>query len=308
MSEVLRLKRLRLLLLVVWLAVPFRLAWMQWVERFYLIKHPLNARVAERLAWRGAIVDRHLRPVALSKSSKRFYPCGSLTAHWGGYYSTKFGLAGAERWKNELLRERRGSDGKTSLAGHRLRLSLDLEIQRQLPGWLGKSAGAALVVDLDSGQLLGSFSSPTFEPARVEVEWPLWQKDPAAATLNRPLLGLYPAGHFRTRWGEAMAVLPAHSQHLMDWTGPREIDGQWLMAPIHLAHTVLRAGSPLSLSQLYSEHRRLWEPPKSWWKSLPWKEGRYREMVQWRAQRVEWLLQLRGHQLWLAIREDPVSP
>ena len=298
-----RLLRLRFLLIVMWLAVPLRLAWMQWVERFDLIKHPFNARVEERLAWRGSMVDRNLLPIAVSKSSKRVFPEGALAAHWSGYYSLKYGLAGGERWKHELLRERRGSDGKTSLAGHRLRLSLDMQLQRLMPAWLDSQAGAAMVVDLDSGQVLASYSAPTFEPSRVEVDWNRWQREESAPTLNRPLLGLYPAGKLWRAWEKQFESLPRHSELLMDTTLPRQLDGQWLLSPVHVAQVVLKAGSSLPLSQLHSSYRQIWNPPAAWWKSLPWKHRQFREDVVWRGQLVEWEVQLRGHQLWLALRE-----
>jgi cell division protein FtsI/penicillin-binding protein 2 len=255
-----RLGQVQWTFLLIMLMVPLRLAILQWVWRPQLNSHPYNGRLQERLALRATVSDRRGHRIAYSDGNRRVYPFGSLLAHWTGFYSLHYGVAGLERWKQELLRERREQDGVTSRPGHTFKASLDLSAQRRLQANFPDMDGAALVVDLDRGQVLAACSRPDFEPSRVGVDWSLWQKDARAPLLNRPFLGLYPAGPLWTDWESQFRSLPHRPATLMDWAEPHSIDGQWLISPAHVACVILHLGSPLPLSQTYSEHRRTWAP------------------------------------------------
>ncbi|MFN8612154.1 MAG: hypothetical protein U0931_31710 [Vulcanimicrobiota bacterium] len=254
-----RLTRIKWMFLVILLAVPLRLVSLQLLWRDQLNTDPHNSRLQEKLAYRGRILDRNGTPLAASRGEHRVYPHGQVAAHWTGFCSLERGVGGAERWKNELLRERREEDGVHSRRGHELRLSLDLGLQRRLLGYFPDRRGAALVTDLDRGQVLAAVSEPAFQPARVGRDWRKWQTDEGAPLLNRPFLGLYPAGPMATAW--RWETLPRRPNLLMDWTPPQAVKGQLLISPAQLAYRLLQSGSPLPLSQLCSEHVQAWKAP-----------------------------------------------
>jgi len=255
-----RLTRVKWGFLLLMLAVPLRLITLQWAYRHQLNTHPYNSRLQERVAFRGRVLDRNGQVLAVSRGDQRVYPQGTLTAHWTGFYNSSRGVAGVERWKNELLRERREVDGLTSLPGHELRLSLDLVLQRRLLGVFPATEGAALLVDLNRGQVLAAISEPSFQPVRVGAEWREWQHDIKASLLNRAFLGLYPAGSLAATWELQWQELPRRPVTLMDWAGTEPVAGQVLISPAQLAYAVLRRGSSLPLSQLYSDHEQTWKP------------------------------------------------
>ncbi|MBS2039328.1 hypothetical protein JST97_30365 [bacterium] len=253
-----RLTRIKWGFLLVLLAVPLRLVALQVLWRDQLNSDPHNSRTQERLAYRGRILDRHGALLACSHGERRVYPQGQLTAHWTGFCSPDRGVAGAERWKTELLRERREDGGKTSRRGHDLRLSLDLGLQRRLLGYFPNLPGAALLIDLDRAQVLAAVSEPGFQPARVGRDWRKWQSDSQAPLLNRAFLGVYPAGALATSWD--WKRLPRRPVLLMDWTEPQVVKGQLLISPVQLAYRLVLSGGNLPLSQLFNDHPEPWHP------------------------------------------------
>ncbi|MBX3170133.1 MAG: hypothetical protein KF760_22200 [Candidatus Eremiobacteraeota bacterium] len=254
-----RLVRVKWVFLLLLLVVPLRLVALQLGWRQQLNTDPHNSRLLEKVAFRGRVLDRHGQLLAYSRGNHRIYPQGSLPSHWTGFYSVDRGVGGAERWKNELLRERREENGVTSRPGHELRLSLDLPRQRSLERVFPAEQGAALLVDLDRGQVLAAISKPDFQPARVGADWRTWQHDERAPLLNRPFLGLYPAGPLARAW--SWKQLPRRPVSLMDWTSPQPVKGQLLISPGQVAYYLLKSGSELPLSQLFSEHVQPWRRP-----------------------------------------------
>jgi hypothetical protein len=254
-----RLIRVKWVFLLLLLAVPVRLFALQFAYRQQLNTDPHNSRLQEKVAYRGRVLDRHGQQLILSRGSRRVYPQGALASHWTGFYSLDRGVGGVERWKNELLRERRDEDGVTSHAGHELRLSLDLGLQRRLDRYFPGTQGAALLVDLDRGQVLAALSRPDFQPARVGVDWRHWQSDPGAPLLNRPFLGLYPAGALAEAW--SWSQLPRRPVSLMDWSTPQEVRGKLLISPAQVACYLLKSGSALPLSQMLSDYVQPWKAP-----------------------------------------------
>lgn len=298
--------------------VPLRLVQLQLNEAAFLRNHPYNSRLAERVEYRGAIYSRNRQAVALSVRDQRVYPYGSLVSHWVGYHNAQRGLAGVEAWKHELLRERRSPDGKESQPGHSVRLSVDLDVQQQLDRIMPSTPGAALVLDLDSGQLLGALSRPGFEPSRVTADWSHWQRDPQQPTFNRYGLGVYPAEEFWGRWQPELQALSHRPPLVLDWTGPvRMKDGTWLISPLQVAMVVLKSGSELPLSQLYSSNQQPWHARKTLEK-LPWsRKGEtwsWSEVGHFGSQTVAWGLCLRatgrqsGYRLSVVVLENCQDP
>lgn len=93
---------------------------------------------------------------------RRVYPQGPLAAHMVGYTDTDGrGLAGVERSFDALLRQ----------DGDALRLTLDIRLQHVLRREMLRSisefsaqAGAGVIMDVASGQVLAAVSLPDFDP------------------------------------------------------------------------------------------------------------------------------------------------
>ena len=95
--------------------------------------------------------------------SRRFYPQGHLASHIVGFSDVDMnGIAGAERAFNDLLTE----DNAPSLA-----LSIDLRVQNAVAEELsnaidrfGADTGAAIVMNMNTGEILAMVSLPNFDP------------------------------------------------------------------------------------------------------------------------------------------------
>ncbi len=178
--------------------------WSAWAAPS-LAQHPRNPRLRAVGQVRGEIVDRNgatlARSVLVAGKYQRKYPGGPAFAHLTGYASEHYGQAGLERALHGPL---------TGLAGYRLgwnglqvityahparvQLTLDASLQRSAYALLRGKAGAAIVLDVRSGEVLAAASSPSFDPERVEQDWPRLSAHPQAALLDRALAGLYPPG------------------------------------------------------------------------------------------------------------------
>ena len=96
------------------------------------------------------------------REERRVYPQGSLTAHVVGFADVdNHGLAGIEQSFDETLRQ----------GGRPVTLSIDLRIQNILREELGKAiadftaiGGAAVLLDIRTGEILGMVSLPDFDP------------------------------------------------------------------------------------------------------------------------------------------------
>lgn len=128
---------------------------------------------------------------------RRIYPAGSLTAHLVGYAGVDGqGLAGIEQRFDEHLR----------LAAEPVVLSIDLRLQQIVRDELqavidefSAIGGAAMVMDIATGEMLSMVSLPDFNPY-----------DPAGgneeARFNRNTLGVYEMGSTYKIFSTAMAL------------------------------------------------------------------------------------------------------
>ncbi|MFN8598467.1 MAG: penicillin-binding transpeptidase domain-containing protein [Anaerolineae bacterium] len=148
---------------------------------------------------RGTILDRHdqvlAQSVAISGTYVRRYPVINA-APAVGYYSLNYGLAGIEEAQDALLRG--PYDFADSLMhrprlGGDVRLTLDLDVQRDLAQRLTQHGGA-VVVSLSDGAVLAMESHPAFDPNTLDRDWKQLSIDPAAPLLNRVTQGLYQPG------------------------------------------------------------------------------------------------------------------
>jgi penicillin-binding protein 2 len=170
-------------------------------------------------------VDIEMKPI-------REYANGTLAAHLLGYLGelteqeldmerftdynagNYVGKSGIERsWEKEL----HGTDGgrqievdargrylrtvsETSPAvGNSLVLTIDLELQKQAELAFADKAGAAVAMDVNSGEILAFASTPGFDPAlfagRMPPEqWQAYMEDKRHPLENKALKGQYPPG------------------------------------------------------------------------------------------------------------------
>ncbi len=194
---------------------------------------------AERAIFRGAIYDRHSELLAYSacyNNAPPMTPCATTppshvytrsypapeAAHVVGYYSLRYGLAGAEAFADNTLRGSRTwwQEWMHQLqAGAPITLTLDLSLQRRLLGELRSMSrcsahdaprGAVVALDWRSGELHALGSLPYFNPAALDADWETLRDDPDAPLLNRATQGLYQPGALLPWLMALRGVAPTH--------------------------------------------------------------------------------------------------
>jgi cell division protein FtsI (penicillin-binding protein 3) len=146
-------------------------------RRFAWVARGLSPRLAQRVHALG------LPGLAFRTELKRVYPLGALAGHMLGTVNTdNRGIAGVERMLDEAGRAE-AVQGPSRTSGPAVRMSLDIGVQHALAEELKQasarysaSAAAGLVLDADSGEVLGAVSLPEVDPARP-TDW----LDPARA-------------------------------------------------------------------------------------------------------------------------------
>ncbi len=155
----------------------------------YLSRHlsPRQAAAAHGLGLPG---------LDLMEQPKRLYPHGPLASHVVGFSDIDtHGLSGIERSQDRGLS-----------SGAALDLSLDLRAQHLVTEELAATieqfeaiGGAAIVLDVDSGEVLSMVSLPTFDPAApAEAD--------KSRRFNRASLGVYEMGSIFKLFTAAMAL------------------------------------------------------------------------------------------------------
>ena len=108
---------------------------------------------------------------------KRVYPAGDLASHVVGYASSRFGSAGIERAYNDTLKGQENfaswTDVLDSLAGtgttgNDVALTLNSTIQQAAQDAIAGQKGACVVMDPETGAILGMASAPTYDAADIE--------------------------------------------------------------------------------------------------------------------------------------------
>ena len=181
---------------------------------------PDNPRLvdAEQATLRGPIYARDGALLAYSTcagAEQPLAPCAGAQARYQrryphpeaapaiGYYSLRYGVGGLEAFADATLR-----GGRTPLddllhrprRGAAITSSLDLTWQSRahealrVGSALGALAGAAVVLDWRSGEVLALASRPSFDPNRLEQDWDRLRAEPSAPLLNRATQGLYQPG------------------------------------------------------------------------------------------------------------------
>lgn len=156
---------------------------------------------------RGRILDRDGAPLADVNISadgvvRRIYPAPAA-APAVGYASLRYGVGGVEAAFDAQLRGEAGrSAWQAAWAelrhqpphGRDLQLTLDAALQTEAQRALKGHAGAAVLIDAATGDILVLASAPTFDPNRLGELWESLREDPSAPLVNRATQGLYQPG------------------------------------------------------------------------------------------------------------------
>jgi cell division protein FtsW (lipid II flippase) len=163
--------------------------------------------IADRFVRRGAILDRHNNPLNTTEGSpgdfERQYRYPPLAATLG-YSHPAYGQSGLEASLDPYLRGLRGNPALSIWWDHLLygqpppgldvRLSIDLDLQKAADDLLDEDAGAAVLVNARTGEILALASHPAFDPNQLDEDWQSLVTDPETPLFNRAVLGSYPIG------------------------------------------------------------------------------------------------------------------
>ncbi|MFN8531695.1 MAG: penicillin-binding transpeptidase domain-containing protein [Anaerolineae bacterium] len=164
--------------------------------------------IAEESLQRGALYDRNGTPMAISvvqlngRVQRRYLEPSTYGAL--GYFSNRYGVAGAEAAYNTVLR---GDDLKINLAqtltnqllhrpqrGSDVELSIDLSVQNAISNAMRGQTGAVIVMSIPSGDILGMVSLPRYDPNLLDEQWQTLTIDPGNPYFNRALQSRYQPG------------------------------------------------------------------------------------------------------------------
>jgi hypothetical protein len=200
--------------------------------------------INDRYVLRGAILSHDGTPLSISRGEpgnyQRYYDYPDLGPILG-YTDPIYGQAGLEASLDETLR---GLQGNSQVAvwwnhlvygqpppGLDIRLSLNLSLQRRADELLGDHAGALVLLNAESGEILAMASHPTFDANQLEAAWESLIADQGSPLFNRATLGLYPTG--AVLGGQLLAAqvdpanLPAASSVNMRDCAMQPIEYEW---------------------------------------------------------------------------------
>ncbi len=223
-------------------------------RRVYRLQGLTDRRpVADR--WGEPLIENELRDGEVV----RRHVHGAATAHVLGYHHVRFGQTGVEAAYNDtLFTARRPAWGTLGALGQPgnplaepLRLTIDWRLQEVAAEALGDRAGAVVVVEPATGDVLVLVSAPSFDPNDLDRErFAQLSADDRRPLLNRALAGLYPpastykavtaAAALAAGWGPGTTVdvppggfiPPGETQPIRDyeasrstrWAGHGELD------------------------------------------------------------------------------------
>jgi len=144
-----------------------------------------------------------LNPAQSKDPSFRDVPANSFIGQWGTEMLFDRSLRGIPGERvievDSLGREIRLLEEKPPTKGEDIRLSLDINLQKEAEEAFGERAGALVAIKPDTGEILGLVSRPSFDPnhfargIRYE-DWLALTQDKKRPMLNRALQSQYPPG------------------------------------------------------------------------------------------------------------------
>lgn len=222
---------------------------------------------------RGRILDRNGRALAETTGqpgtyAREYEPSSALVV---GYASYTYGYSGVENAANSILSgapEDAPFDQWWRRAlldepqhGRDVTLTLDLVRQRAAFDAFKGQAGAAVLVDTLTGEILVMVSSPSFDPALLDAQFNSFTADSNGPLINRATLGLYQATDvlnlfpasvdmsrgpelpLPTRSAASGKITPAHLAFLI-----AALDNDGVMpAPVLITSPAQAAGHPIAV-------------------------------------------------------------
>ncbi|MCW9045236.1 MAG: penicillin-binding protein 2 [Alphaproteobacteria bacterium] len=194
---------------------------------------PITLR--ENLTWadvaRIEVNSPDLPGILIDVGQSRYYPDGEAVAHLLGYVAPvsereltgdpllqlpgfRIGKMGIEKVHDEALRGTSGNrqvevnaHGRTirelkreeGNPGAKIRLNIDVSLQKMAMKHLGSESGAAVVLDVHTGKILTLASSPSYDPnafnrGLTNKEWRQLVGNPRAPLNNKAISGQYAPG------------------------------------------------------------------------------------------------------------------
>ena len=211
-----QIRKLGIVLLVMFLALFVKLNDLQVVRAEKLANAPGNTRQATRDFSRergviqtadGAIVAESV-DVDTAFERQRRYPEGDLFAHVAGYFSFTYGTEGVERtYASDLAGRSIALRRLTDVLSERVRtgnvkLTISKSLQQVARDALGARRGSVVAINPTDGAILAMWSFPSFDPnplaahdqAAVQASWEQLQGDAAQPLLPRAYRRNYAPG------------------------------------------------------------------------------------------------------------------
>ncbi len=163
--------------------------------------------ISDRYVPRGNLLDRNSKPIDATEGQSgtyhRIYLYPDL-APITGYTHPTYGEAGLEASLDNYLRGLQGNPNSLILWDHLLygmpppgldvRLSLNLEFQKEADQLLGNNKGAVILMNAQTGEILAMASHPTYNPNNLDQIGASLAKDRNTPLVNRAAQGMYPPG------------------------------------------------------------------------------------------------------------------
>jgi cell division protein FtsI/penicillin-binding protein 2 len=204
------------------LAVAAVSAWWAIARADDLLQRTDNARrsIADRYVPRGELLDRSNQPINVTQGESGTYQRVYLypeLAPITGYTHPVYGQAGLEATLDDYLRGLQGNPSSLIWLDHLLygtpppgldvRLSLSLSLQAKADELLGGHAGAVILINAETGEILSMSSHPSYDPNKLSEEGDALAENKTAPLVNRAMQGLYPVGTsmlplLRAKFGE----------------------------------------------------------------------------------------------------------
>jgi cell division protein FtsW (lipid II flippase) len=190
-------------------ATLFANSWWAVLQGPDLLNRTDNPRLAisDRYVPRGSILDRNNQPIDVTEGQSSTYHRVYLypdLAPVTGYIHPTYGQAGLEASLDDYLRGLQGNPASliswdhllygTPPPGLNVRLSLDLELQKQADQSLGDHKGAVILMNAQTGEILVMASHPTYDPNKLDEIGASLSKDQNTPLVNRAAQGMYAPG------------------------------------------------------------------------------------------------------------------
>ena len=192
-------------------------------------------KIKDNLTWAEVskilINSSKLPGIIIDEGLSRYYPHGEKIAHVIGYVSSvsdkdvkddpllevpgfKIGKAGIEKLYEKRLRGKGGNlklevnafgrimkeiEKVEGIAGEKIELSLDANLQTKSYDLFGEESGAAVVLDVNSGEILAFVSAPAYNPNSLTTglsnkDWKELVSNEKHPLVNKVLSGQYSPG------------------------------------------------------------------------------------------------------------------